>query len=259
MRPERGKGHVTETINGANLPSGRVEITTSMFDQFGDVTETLDGSGRPTYFGLDLDGEVTVTISDVPAGSPTTLAGLLTGVGLWNVTDDLYDGSGNVTETIEGANLATSVQVDTFDYYDEFGNVTETVDSLGDKTTNVYDKDNELVQVDDPTSGVVSYGYDVDGNQTLVVDADGNRTTFTFDAMGQKTEEQDPTGDVITYQYDEFGELTSMVDSLGNQINYTYDDDGRETGEIWRASGTITNVKCAGPNCGRICCRIKAV
>ncbi len=234
-------GNLTETIDGANLATR--EITTSLVDQFGDVTETVDGLGRPSYFGFDNDGEVTAAVTDVAAGSPTTFAGLLTGVGLWNVTDDLYDANGNVTETIEGANLATSVQVDNFSYYDQFGNVTKTVDSMGDTTVNVYDKDDELVQVDDPTSGTITNEYDLDGNQTLVVDADGNRTTFTFDAMNEKVEEQDPTGDVISYQYDQFGELTSMIDALGNQIKYSYDNDGRETRETWLASGTVTNIK----------------
>ena len=194
-------GNLTETIDGANLATAHQEPEKTLYDQFGDLAETIDADGVATYMLVDADGEVTVSISD--ASSTLSPSYLLGTVGYWNVTDEFYDAAGNLTGTIEGANLPTSVQVDTLNYYDQFGNVTESVDSVGDTTVNVYDADNELIRVDSPISGVTTYAYDPDGNQTEVIDPDGNATHFWFNAFNETAvvAQVDPTGAIVTFPY----------------------------------------------------------
>ena len=99
----------------------------------------------------DADGELTIAVTGVDESVTASVSTLITTTGdstvdAWDVTDTLFDANGNVTETIDGANLTASLQRITTTMFDEFGDVTGTIDATGAMTTNLVDNDGETTE-----------------------------------------------------------------------------------------------------------------
>ena len=176
-------GEVVGTVEGGSaLPtnytlgyflanSGTWQVNQSLFDAFGETTESIDPDGVSTLFDYNADGEVTGTIE----GAELTAG--------WQMTTSLFDAGGNVTESIDP--LGRTV----LDYYDDQDNLTVEVvgTSLPSATADYF--------VANPTSAswqVTQYFYDADGNLTLTVDPLGDNSQL----------------------YDDFGDVTSTIQGM---------------------------------------------
>src|SRR5262249_15387436 len=146
--------HTTLTVyDGMNrleatvMPAG--EISSSTYDDFGDVTETVDATGLVTDTYYDQRGFAYMTLADVTNPDPDLVA----------ITVNTFDPSGNVIDTIDPDEIETAMQYDgenrltvtTVDplatdgvplvscqHYDGVGNVTLSVDANRVATQTFY-------------------------------------------------------------------------------------------------------------------------
>ncbi len=236
--------------------------TTYAYNAAGLLTDTTDRLGRQIQYSYDADDRVTG--QTWVASDGTTVDQLLTFT---------YDGDGNeltsqsasgtYTLSYDGLGRVTGVlepfsQRLTFSY-DARGNRTVVQDSQGGLTTSTYDDNNQLVELDQTTSGSAplrvnltynqlgqnegitrynsldglatevvastSITYDVYGRETNIHQVDGSGTnltnvTYTYDAQGWvSTQTRDST--TVTYTYDADGQLTG-----DGATTVTYDDNG---------------------------------
>ena len=223
-------GNATETIDGANLTSGE-RITTTMFDEFGDPVETIDPMGRVSTNVVDLDGEtvksvdplgnqtfdvydgdgeVTIAVTGVPESVTASVATLISTTGTWDVTDDFYDSAGNQTESVDGANLATSLWRVSKTSFDEFGDATMTTDPMGRVTTSLVDLDGETTKTIDPLGNKTYNVYDSDGEVTIAVTGVPASVTASVATLIGTTGTWDVTDDF----YDASGNVTETIDGV---------------------------------------------
>jgi RHS repeat-associated protein len=154
------------------------------------------------------------------------------------MTTTMYDGDGEVTETVDPLNRMTTTM------FDGDGEVTETVAPLGHMTTTMYDADGEVTETVDPLGHMTTTMYDADGEVTETIDSLGNNTTTVYDADGEVTETIDPLGHMTTTMYDADGEVTEAIDAQGRTTTSLYDADGRLLSQTWEdAHGNVTNTE----------------
>ena len=276
-------GNTTETIDGANLTASLQRISTTMFDEFGDAVETIDPMGRvttnvvdldgetvesidplgnKTYDVYDPDGEVTAMVTGVPASVTASVGTLLITTGAWDVAKDFYDANGNVTETIDGANLTSGQRISTTTF-DEFGDAIETQDPLNQKSFSLFDLDGETTATvtgvpssnSSPvttliaTTGawdVLKTFYNADGETTETIDGANltatlqRVTTMSYDALGDETSAADPLSRASTSYFDQFGDATETVDPAGNKTYDVYDNDGKVTIAVTGVPASVT-------------------
>ena len=100
----------------------------------------------------------------------------------------------------------------------------------GNKTTNSYDKYNNLLSTTDAKGNTTGYTYDASGNVTQVAAADGTKvnSTYTQENLVSSVGMADKT--VLAMEYDSRGRISSVEDANGNETAYSYTSDGRLTG-----------------------------
>jgi RHS repeat-associated protein len=206
-------------------------VTTTFYDDDGNVIETIEPAGRATYTYYDADGEVTNHVD---------------GAGQMTIT--YYDDDGNVTAVTDPNTNTTFHMYDALDretnsvdpagrvsttYYDADGEVIETIDGNGKATMTFYDADGEVTETIDPLGRTSMTFYDADGEITETVDEAGHQTFETYDALGREIAETNAVGVVTQTFYDSDGNVTSVVDGDGHATEYTYDALGRRTSEVY--------------------------
>ena len=174
------------------------------------------------------------------------------------LTNNTYDGLGNLTKTIQDAGTGRLNQTTSFEY-DGIGNVITITDPNGNPTTNTYNAIRKVTSTLSPrTYGpefrlVTYFGYDAVGqllrtsqytaddvflreNSTTysrtgkplnVTDWNGNTTTHTYDGMDRLASTTDPIGRITTYGYDALSRKISVSNpAFGSplvQMSYTPD------------------------------------
>lgn len=104
--------------------------------------------------------------------------------------------------------------------YDIFGNRTVLIDGNGNKTTNIYNEENELISVKDAKGFTTSYLYDGEGNLTEITNAKGDKKK---------------------YEYNEFNNLTKIVDSLNRSTSFVSDKYGNQTKVLNPNNTSVSN------------------
>lgn len=185
-------------------------------------------------------------------------------------TYDVYDPEGNlcVSGPVSESGCG-GFSGDTYNVFDGFGNVTETVDPSGMTTYLAYTDaayPRLLTEVWGSTSptlpSTADYSYDADGHRVLAVDAAGNQVSTAYTADGQKcwqapglvapSCQAPPSGTgvslfsyypnglesqmtdnpgtvqqaVSSYTYDASGNTLSKTDDNGKTVSYQYDAPG---------------------------------
>jgi RHS repeat-associated protein len=158
----------------------------------------------------------------------------VTGSPLWNT--NAYDTVSRVS-TLTGADaivtkyiyqgLTTKV---TADYSTGSGHKNQT-------TTAIHNGYDQIVEVDDSSTGKTYYEYDPFGAMAQYTDAGDHITTFVYDIRGRKTSATNPDLGTWSYVYDVLDELTSQTDAKSQVTTLTYDVLGRPLSE---AIGTVT-------------------
>ena len=224
-------------------PDGSTKTT--VYNEIGQVAETVDPLGRHTVFIYDDLGRQTET--HYPDGTTESRSYDAEGH-LVGTTDRgghgtayIYDAVGRLTKTVFAGNTSTT------NAYDDAGRLVATTDTRSNTTTYQYDAAGRRIRVIDALSGQTDFQNDEAGNQVAVTDAnrqttrfvyddagrmvqtifpDGTRRTVEYDELGRRVTETDPAGKTTRFGYDALGRLLTVTDALNQVTRYAYDEEG---------------------------------
>jgi len=229
---------VTDDAGGLDL------VTRTRYDAFGRVTDVTDAAGNTTHTDYGHDSGRTVEVTD-PLG---------------RVTRTEYDFAERVLKVTDAVNMvlpADQRKSTTYTYDDvnrkftvttpegisvvttntRLGQTLSVTDGRGNTTTYTYNRDGQLLQVDDALHDadhpLVLNHYRTDGLLDYSKDARGIYTTYTYDALNRVLERRvDPkkspaTGtdnpggldEACSYQFDAFGGQTLVTCGSGDLVH----------------------------------------
>jgi RHS repeat-associated protein len=100
------------------------------------------------------------------------------------------------------------------------------VDARGNKTSFTYDGLNRLLTSTDPLGKTDTRTYDKNGNLVQLQDRRGLTSTFTYDGLNRLVGETYPDS-TVSRSYDTNGRLVRVADSMSGVFDFTYDSVGR--------------------------------
>jgi len=133
------------------------------------------------------------------------------------ITQFLYDPSGNLTNLVDGKGQ------NTFWFFDQYDRVTNKVDNAGTSAFIYgYDPDNRLTNRTSAAKGTTQYRYDAVGNLTNVIYPINTNLAMAYDVLNRMTNMVDAVG-TTRYVYDAAGQLLSEGGLWNNDtVSYTY-------------------------------------
>jgi RHS repeat-associated protein len=167
-------------------------------------------------------------------------------------TTSVYDAANELTKSLATGGTTTYT-------YDLNGNQLSILTPASQRTTNIWDYENRLIQASLPSGVIDRFAYNADGQRVQKIDSSGT-TNFLWDAeniiletnasnvvQGVYTIEPIYYGNILSqyrnitsayYLYDGLGSATQLADGAGTVIdNYVYDS----WGNILDATGTTPN------------------
>ena len=196
------------TTTSAGAGSGTASITRMVYDQRGQLLQTIDARGEAT----------TADANDYR-------------------TAYTYDGLGRVlstTQWVSGSSTTT-----TLTSYDDANRRTVTTLANGLISASTYDRTGALLSVVNGSSGslgTTSYKYDADGRLRITTDPTGVRQFYLYDEAGRKVAYIDGDGTLTEFIYNRASQLiktvqyaavlnstalATLVDASGNPLNPT--------------------------------------
>jgi RHS repeat-associated protein len=226
-------------------------FTATLYNSLGQVVQTTDAAGQPTYYEYDSAGRQSAVIDALGDRSETQYdaAGrqVLTRDALGHETRYEYDGDGRLVKTTYADGSTAQIQ------YDRQGRKVGETDQLGRTTNYEYDDRGHLTavvqpEVTDPATGArvrprTVYQYDTYGDHVLTRDAldtPDRETTYTYDPFGRQLTHTLPDGATESQTYDSFGNLQRSTDFKGQATEYLYDQFGRLQAKEFYAAGATT-------------------
>ncbi|MFD1078905.1 ricin-type beta-trefoil lectin domain protein [Longispora fulva] len=98
---------------------------------------------------------------------------------------------------------------------------------VGESTTYLYDRLDQLTQVTSPAGNMTKYGYDLEGRRFSTEDPDAGTSTSTFDEVGNVKSSTDAQGHKLSYVNDALGRRKATwkgeVDTGVKLAEWTYD------------------------------------
>ncbi len=210
-------------------PDGRA--IRRQYNSAGRLTAQCDASSICQYFDFNVNTNTKTTRSDravptVSSGGPTfAIAGQFQSSSQADSLDrdwKILDASGSSV----GQNL-----------YDGNGNATSSIDPVSGITGRTFDALDRLSSVGQPGSGTIKYQYDTGLSPVSVTDARKLTTSYSYDAFGVLTQRISPDTGTATFVNDNWGRVTSETRGDGKNIAYTWDSLGRL---LSRSSGGVT-------------------
>lgn len=140
-----------------------------------------------------------------------------------------YDQTNNLTK-IQTFLDETSETAETTFQYDLLGNVKEIsheqLEEIFAVTQNTYDKDENLIQEQDPLGTTWNYEYDAFHRivkKRTVIDHETIVRKYTYDVKGNLISSTDPNGNQTTLQYTPEGEISKIINAEGSYATFLYD------------------------------------
>jgi RHS repeat-associated protein len=211
--------------------------TTYTYDSHGDVASVQDAKGNLTTYGYDTIGERTSMIS--PAGEALCSTPPTGCPDLTNYTTSYSYGQA----PFEATGITAPSGSSSFGYNGD-GALTSAEDANGNTTTYTLNGDNQVTQVNEPTtSGSVAIKTTYYGDGTVDTEGDGdeNLTTYVNNPLGLPQTVSDPKGRMTSYAYNLDGLVTTVEDPESRSTTYGYDSDN-ELHTITYSDGTTPNV-----------------
>ena len=210
---------------GRIISTTRAGLTTKLiYDQAGQMIETIDALGNATRFKYDAAGQL-VSITD-PMGA---------------ITSHLYDPVGRRVKTIQPNGAVLESVFDqigrliesrggpegTMKYeYDLLGRQTASVDANGRRKTVKFDSLGRVIRATNEMGQPVIYEYNAANERVALIDANANRTVWEYNADGHQSSMTLPNGSREEYTYDASGMLVEKKTPNGEIIRYAYNDAG---------------------------------
>jgi RHS repeat-associated protein len=212
---------------------------TYTYDTYGMRASLKDPLGNLTTFIYDIVGRMTSMVmpkGNVPGGVPTDYT--------WTYA---YDSFGNRTSVTDPLNQQTIY------HYDPNQNLDRVTDPNLNVTTNVYNLDNELIQVKraDAPQTILVTDFNSDGTMLAQKDGKGNAIqTYAYDSLAHITTVADALNNVTTYAHDAYGNMLSKQNPGGNCsatpptgcTKFTYDAANQLTSVTYSDGGVTANV-----------------
>ena len=198
-------------------------VTSYSYDSFGRLERTTDANNVSTRLVLTPEGNVAVRID--AEGTPDER----------RVTMG-YDSLNRMTLETAGDGGTTAY------VYNENDDVVSVTDPTGVTETRSYDDRNRVAIINDPATGATVFTYDADSNVTRLTDALGETTDFTYDAVDRLLSSVDAKGQLRAFAYDVRDNITGVTDARANLTLMSYDVLDRPLtranpkGETWQFS-----------------------
>ncbi len=208
------------------------EVSQSVYNAFGDVTDTRRYTNRISTAGL--------TGGLVPASLAAAIAAVATPTG------SNADAHSRINYTLRGAireilaapdNAAlTSATRYTYNAFGELATTWQQRDAAGQGVTSSYARDRRGLTTDiyEDTSAInrrTQTQYDAFGRLTRSIDGNGILRTFAYDKLGRTVTTTTASGTSVqsstSQTYDAFGRVRTSTDARDNVTAYSYDDAAR--------------------------------
>lgn len=201
----------------------------SVYDENGNMTNTIDGNGKQTLFTYDVFDRVIETQDS-----------------LWNKIVNTYDKNNNI---ISKSIIQSNLKMTTTSYtYDDENRLLSETNHLNNAKSYTYNKLNQVISITDEEGNithftynyagkilsetkiasawniVTSYTYDERWNMLSVTDGEWNITYYVYDNVNQLIKQIYPDSKEVMYVYDKIWNLISKTDPNGSVINSTYDN-----------------------------------
>jgi len=212
-----------------------LNVTSLESDYKGHITAKVDALNQRTEY--DYDGDENLRrITRIAPGDDRSLDAVI---------QMEYDGSARLTSVTdaEGNTISYTYAKEGCSTCGGSGELPETItDPFGQVTTQMFDKNGELVGVRTPLDQLNSTASmverDPSGLITKRTDANGKETLYQYDALGRVLNQLDAAGGLTEFAYDKHGNLTTLTDPEGNKTTFEYDLAGRKIKET-RPMGQI--------------------
>ncbi len=233
---EEGK-RLTQTRHVETEKGTEERTTRYVYDEAGDLVQTVDPEGNITAIERNLLGQMTASMDE--QGRRTAYEynrqGEVSRVAYADGTEETftYDPEGRVTESVNRLGQSQAYT------YDKAGNLIKSTDSRGNSTTYTYDRNYNVTSVTNAAGAQTAYTYDALNRNTSVTDAEGNTTKFTYNRYSFLTGVTDAKGNTTTYEYNKAGNRVKTTYPDGSSVEGGYDGRGRT---IWQkdVAGTKT-------------------
>lgn len=258
------------TTNSSGVGTGTPSVTQFVYDQRGQLLQTLDARGSattPDAEDADLPYATTYTYDGVGRVLSTTQwrasGSLVTTLNAYDdenhqttttlanglVSTRTFDGAGNLISVVNGTagalgtttyvyddNGRLRIQTDPngnrqFSFYDDAGRKNGVVDSDGTLTEYIYDATSRLIKT-------VRYAELIDSVASLV-DGSGNPTSVTLATLRTQANGTPAQNQIERNVYDVAGALTYVIDAAGAVTQFFHDGAGRVTDEV-RYANTVS-------------------
>ncbi|HVI40600.1 MAG TPA: hypothetical protein VM577_08070, partial [Anaerovoracaceae bacterium] len=207
--------------NRTTVTDARNKTTTYDYNEFNQVSKITNPLNQAIQFGYNKNGQNVKTVfpkSDSITSSYNALNRLegvfYNGVQKWGYT---YDANGNVTAV---NNIAAGIT-----------------------TTNIYDKNDRIVNVQEGPNNQFDYGYDGNSNLislTLTAATTSHQYSYAYDSLDQMTALSWEGSDPAKYIYDERGNVISERNANETYTAREYDGSNRLTAiRNYNAAGSI--------------------
>ena len=236
---EQGRAYQTKqyaVTPGTGAVSSTALTADSFYDHRGNVVESVSPTGEATKTAYDGAGRATFTyvtdggVLDNASNAGTwAAAGSVAGDVVLSQTQSVYDGDGNVVETITSDRFNTDANTAT----GALGTPTTGVDARVSYMASYFDAaDRDVADVNVGTDGGSAWTRPSTvptSSDTVLV------TSTTYNSMGMTDAVTDPRGVVAKTFYDNLGRTTSSIaaytdgtptSSTNQTTRYTYDGDG---------------------------------
>jgi RHS repeat-associated protein len=228
---------VISTINPDN------STASAMYDDFGNLTKTIDGKGNVTTFTYNDLNKVLTAKNALGATTTNTYdakGNLLTSTDpLGNLTSFAYNPDGTLLKATDARGNKSGVNPDDYSStfgYNTKGILTQTIDSKGNKSTIGLDSLGRVTSSTNPLGNItgantadytVTTAYNALNLPSKVTNPLQGETNLTYDNMGNVLTSKDALNNVTTYTYDVLGNMLTVKNALNQTIIYTYDSMNR--------------------------------
>lgn len=191
------------------------------YDAWGRLLTETDALGIVTKYEYDARGNLVRKIVDYTADAS----------GRNVVTEATYNPHDQLTSEFTYADGLAVGHSDTLDINRKLA---LRRDGLGRRTVYRYDSADQLINVIDPTSAVITLTYTADGQVETTTDAEGSVTRIEYDGFRRpvaKTVDFGGLNLVTSYEYDLNDNLEAVTDPAGVVTCYEFDAHNRQVAE----------------------------
>ncbi|MEU9915188.1 RHS repeat-associated core domain-containing protein [Streptomyces sp. NPDC051001] len=214
----------------------------------GNLTETINSSGRPLTFTYDDRLRVTSWTDTNNSKYAYTYDDqdrcIAEGGEAGHITITLdYDGTDPAWPDCRVTTLTTAEGAVSRFVMNGESQVIADIDALGHISRTEYDADHHVLSQTDRLGHMTTIRYDEESRPREVMRADGAVFHFTYGSGSALSEIRRPDGTSWRREYDESGRCTVLTDPVGATTRFRYDAEGNVT-EVIDALGNARTVQC---------------